>query len=222
MASGIYAIINTHTGHWYVGQSQNIRKRRVAHLSSLRKGKHENSRLQRAWTKYGEDAFAFEALILAPVYLLNDLEQAYLDDPETSELNIARCAEVPARGLRHTPEAKAKIGEASRNMSPDHRAKISAAHKGRKLSSEHKAKLKGRKRSPETRERIRMAATGRKMSAEAIAKMVASKKGYRATPETKAKQSAALKGRQITEEHKAKIAVTRRARGSWGPKKETD
>ncbi len=59
---GIYRIINQTTGKSYVGQSVNIRKRKIQHFSNLKCGKHENDYLQKSFNKYGREAFDFEVL----------------------------------------------------------------------------------------------------------------------------------------------------------------
>lgn len=40
--SGIYCIINLKTKKTYVGQSNNVYRRRKQHFSALKAGKHEN------------------------------------------------------------------------------------------------------------------------------------------------------------------------------------
>lgn len=146
MRSGIYAIIHRESGRWYVGQSQNLDKRWSDHVWRLKNNRHGNPLLQRAWNKYGPDAFDFDVLILAPAKLLNALEQAYLDDPETSHFNVARCAEAPARGKKPPPRTE------------EYRAKIRASKLGRPLPPAHRANIGlgqiGRVVTPETRARI--------------------------------------------------------------------
>jgi len=65
-------------------------------------------------------------------------------------------------------------------LSPEHRAKISAAHRGVRFSPERCAKTaaahRGAKRSPESREKMSAAHVGVKLSAEHRAKMSASAK----------------------------------------------
>ena len=78
--SGIYRITQKDTGRCYIGSAVNLRSRGRGHLGKLRRGKHENTYLQRAWAKYGEDAFVFE--ILEEVIDKSDLinrEQHYID-----------------------------------------------------------------------------------------------------------------------------------------------
>ena len=59
MICGIYCILNTDNNKRYIGRSVDIKDRWAHHKSVLRKGKHLNKYLQRAWAKYGEDAFSF-------------------------------------------------------------------------------------------------------------------------------------------------------------------
>lgn len=153
----------------------------------------------------------FEVLIVAPVWALNDLEQAYLDDPETSEFNIGKDATSGMRGRTHTKDC--------RDM-------ISKIQTGRKQSSETVAKRiasnKGRKRTPEQRARMSASMRGRTKSPEHRAKIAASLRGRKAPPrsaEHAAKIGAAQIGRKLSPETIAKRTATRRARGTYGPKR---
>ena len=59
---GIYAIVGPN-GRLYVGSTtRNFYDRLCAHMSTLRKSKHSSILLQRAWDKYGDDAFEFKIL----------------------------------------------------------------------------------------------------------------------------------------------------------------
>ena len=58
----IYKITNITNGMVYVGQSVNIIKRWNEHKRNLRKGAHENKKLQNAWNIYGEDSFLFSII----------------------------------------------------------------------------------------------------------------------------------------------------------------
>src|SRR4051794_5001336 len=60
--SGIYAIRCKPTGKVYVGSAARITKRWNDHRQSLASGKHHSVLLQRAWEKYGPDAFEFTVL----------------------------------------------------------------------------------------------------------------------------------------------------------------
>jgi group I intron endonuclease len=62
LRSGIYSITCLQTGKVYVGQAMDIESRWNAHYQTLIAGTHENNYLQRAWIKYGPDAFAFEII----------------------------------------------------------------------------------------------------------------------------------------------------------------
>lgn len=62
MTMGIYKIYNANEGKYYIGQSTNIENRIRTHINSLKKCKHENRRLQRAFNKYGIEKFEFSIL----------------------------------------------------------------------------------------------------------------------------------------------------------------
>lgn len=74
MLSGIYMIENQINGMRYIGQSDNIPKRWTQHRSNLRGNRHENDHLQKAFNKYGEDAFTFQVLEEMPVQFLDVAE----------------------------------------------------------------------------------------------------------------------------------------------------
>ncbi len=130
-------IRNRVNGNEYIGStSQQFNRRWNAHRSHLRKGVHHSRYLQRAWTKYGEEAFEFS--ILAPC-LPEDCvvsEQLFLDAYKP-KYNICLVADS-AFGTKRTEEAK-------RNMS--------LAHLGKKMPEETKRKIaeanRGQKRPPE-------------------------------------------------------------------------
>lgn len=63
MNCGIYSIRNILNNKVYIGQSVNLRKRKTRHFSELRNHRHPNPHLQRAFNKYGEDAFLFSIII---------------------------------------------------------------------------------------------------------------------------------------------------------------
>ena len=62
--SGIYMITCTTNKKIYIGSTCNLYNRRRDHFSALRQKRHGNPYLQRAWNKYGEQAFTFEVLEL--------------------------------------------------------------------------------------------------------------------------------------------------------------
>jgi len=60
--SGIYKILNIKNNKVYIGSTTNFNKRKNEHLKRLRKNKHENKYLQRAFNKYKEDNIKFELI----------------------------------------------------------------------------------------------------------------------------------------------------------------
>src|SRR5262245_46212173 len=63
-SSGIYQIRCIPTGKIYIGSAANLRARWDQHRRLLRRGKHANVYLQKAWDKHGEANFEFSVLEL--------------------------------------------------------------------------------------------------------------------------------------------------------------
>lgn len=76
---GIYQILCSVSGKSYVGSSRRIYQRWFQHRQDLRKSKHHSPRLQLAWSKHGEDAFAFSVLEECSIDELFVREQFHLD-----------------------------------------------------------------------------------------------------------------------------------------------
>lgn len=79
MKSGIYRILNTKNGDYYIGSSKRIEKRWKEHINDLTKQKHYNQILQRAWNKYGKDVFKFELILECSPEKLLDVENTFLN-----------------------------------------------------------------------------------------------------------------------------------------------
>ena len=188
---GIYEIRHIESGKCYVGSSLDIKQRWHAHKALLRSGKHHSRRMQRAWTKYGADAFLFSILVICGAENLALYEQAAIDglDAYQNGLNGAPFA-CTMRGTKHSDETKrllSKIGR-GRKHSPEHCAAISAAMTGKKLPPEVIEKMRKTKTgkvhgppSDEHRAKISAALKGRTWSDEYLEKM----RQRRHTDETK-------------------------------------
>lgn len=139
--SGIYKISNIKNGDFYIGSSININNRRNKHLFELKKDIHNNSHLQRAWKKYGENNFQFETIELCDNHQLIEKEQYYIDNLNP-KYNICKMA-YSTIGRKASEETKLKMSKSHRNFkhSEESKKKLSIAHKGKKLSEEHKLSI---------------------------------------------------------------------------------
>lgn len=193
IVSGIYIIRNTISDRVYVGSAVNLRLRWAQHKSGLRGGYHHSKALQRAWTKYGEDAFKFEVIeLVEDINHLIAREQHWIDAHKPthgkgynicptagSRLGSAHSEEVRAKmgkrrlGKKHTQETRQRMSEARLAqkivMSDETKQKLRDTNLGKKLSDEVKAKLSARFKGS-LRPEISAACTGRKRSPETIAK----------------------------------------------------
>ena len=77
--SGIYQITLLLDGRCYIGQSGDIGRRWSEHRKVLRANGNKNPKLQSAWNKYGESAFAFTILEECEPSQLTEREQWWMD-----------------------------------------------------------------------------------------------------------------------------------------------
>lgn len=102
--SGIYMILNTTNGKFYLGSAVHARKRVIVHKAYLCKGSHHSRALQSAWNKYGAEAFTAVFMAAHPPEELLYHEQLYLDALEP-KYNMAPTAGSGA-GVKLSDEVK--------------------------------------------------------------------------------------------------------------------
>jgi group I intron endonuclease len=92
--TGIYEILNTENGKWYRGQTiEGFDVRFHKHRWSLNRGEGVNEHLQRAWDKYGEEAFTFSVLSRCAPEFCNELEEYWIgDDYKDSDVSYNKQA----------------------------------------------------------------------------------------------------------------------------------
>lgn len=140
-----------------------------------------------------EEAVAYEMLFLKKHDWKSDIW-----------LNQACFPVMDVTGMKHTEEARQKVGEFNKGkrLSAETKQKIGAANRGKVLSKETRQKIglyqKTRKRKLHTD--------------EAKAKMSVSLRGRRLSEETKQKLSEANKGKRLSEEHKRKISESHKGK----------
>jgi group I intron endonuclease len=149
--SGIYQIINTVNGNFYIGSSSNLLKRKITHFRDLRKGKHHSIILQRAFNKYGESKFVFNVILNCKKDFCVEFEN-YFMNLFNPVYNVAKDALAPMKGRTHSPETIEKF-------------------KGKIQPKGKDSPLYGKKWSKETREKIISKRTGSKRSSETKKRM---------------------------------------------------
>jgi group I intron endonuclease len=113
--TGIYMIECVANGKKYIGQSLDIRKRCYGHTSLLRSNKHDNKYLQLAWNKYGGEAFEFWILREDKKENLNELEELFISELETTDRDEGFNLTSGGNSSRHAEESIDKI-VASNNL----------------------------------------------------------------------------------------------------------
>lgn len=139
MTCGIYKITRKDTGQMYIGLSENIEKRYCQHAN----GHHiENSYIDRAMVKHGEDKFDLEIIEELPNdrTLLMKREAYWVDYYNTYEndfhYNLTPGGEFNPMKV---PEIAAKMS--GRTLSQKTREKLSQAHLEQKLPDKQKISI---------------------------------------------------------------------------------
>lgn len=156
----IYKITNLVNLKVYIGQTtKSVHTRFIQHRSRLRRNTHDNSHLQFAWNKYGEESFRFEAIDTGEhVFSLDNLERYWIQLFDSMD---------PEKGYN-----KQSGGGVNRINCEETRLKISRANTGKKRTQDDKDKMsirmkgntrsKGNKLSELTRRRMSEAKSGAK------------------------------------------------------------
>ena len=142
---GVYLIRNTVNGKVYVGSARSFKARWYRHLKMLREGIHDNLKLQRAWKKYGELAFAFETVTYCSEADLFWHEQLAINafDAVSKGYNIALIAGSSMTGRKHSQSTKdlMSIARKGKKQSAEWVSKRTSGLKGRPIPIKHRKKI---------------------------------------------------------------------------------
>lgn len=128
---GVYRIVNNVNDKLYIGSSIHVDRRFAEHIWALRRNKHGNIHLQRAWNAYGEESFEFELIELVEDSedLLIQREQYWIDYYRAYDINIGY-------NISHYA-----LGSGGYEVSEETREKLRRAAIGRTVSDATKEKL---------------------------------------------------------------------------------
>jgi group I intron endonuclease len=212
---GVYRIKNLINNKIYIGSSHDIYHRWYVHKYRLLNNKHHSPYLQASWDKYGSENFIFEIIEYASKeQQLIVVEQKWIDDTKCYErqngYNVSRFA-GSRFGVPQTEQTKIKISIATtkekhplwgKNLSSEHKIKISCSNKGkiawnknRPVSLEEKERLR----------QIRALQVIKPRSQETKNKISRSLMGHAVSDETKEKLRIANAGKKLSDETKEKI-----------------
>ena len=77
--SGIYKIINTITGDFYIGSSKDVKQRLACHKCQSTWNEHPNNPMYLDMQEYGKDKFVFEVLEVVEIDKLKETEQQFIE-----------------------------------------------------------------------------------------------------------------------------------------------
>ena len=140
--SGIYSLTNKLNGKRLIGSTNNFEHRFGVYKCALNKGNYKSPYIQRAFKKYGTDAFRFELVNICNESDLLDVEDYYIRAFDSMNCSRGYNLQTASRTTM-TEEMKKKISEAliGKKKSENHCKNISKSKMGIKLSEEAKTKI---------------------------------------------------------------------------------
>jgi hypothetical protein len=191
----------------YIGVSKNVRDRWGHHPITA-------SKIGDAIRHYGRDAASFRVLACGSHEYIYELEEQAIEAFNTRWPNGYNLAAGGSGGRDPLPSTRVKLAAAA---SKTHKGrKQSLEHIANRVAARRR---NGKKLTPEQRARMSAARLGEKHTPEHTAKIVATRKarGYKHSAETKAKIGTANKGRVLGShsiETNEKISATHKAKGT--------
>ena len=181
---GIYKITSPNN-NIYIGQSINLERRLARYKSNLNSSKGQ-IRLNRSFIKYGVENHLFEIVLECSIEELNTKERYYqeLFDCIENGLNL-RYTKTNDKSGKMSAETIAKMVHYKRNMTPEHRKKLSEAGKNKEVMPT----MLGKHHSDETKKKMSDSAKGKSLTKEHKENISKSKLGVIVSDETKAKKS---------------------------------
>ncbi len=111
--SGIYKIVNLVNGRVYIGESYHCLQRKRQHLRELKKNRHSNSHLQRAWNKYGKENFKFIIIEICPENIRYSRERYWIAKYQANITGYNQSSGGEGEvGVRYNEERSKKISKA--------------------------------------------------------------------------------------------------------------
>lgn len=153
--SGIYCIENRVNGKRYIGQTQDIDRRKHEHIKELKGNYHYNDYLQKAFNKYGESNFKFYIIERCDIDKLNEREKFYIEKYGTMNKHKGYNLRAGGHEPKLSESSKRKISETRKKRIKEGKI-IPVRHKWTDEQRERlsKAQLKSYKNNPELKERL--------------------------------------------------------------------
>ncbi len=153
--SGIYKIVNTVTGAFYIGSSRNVYKRWKAHKYPSTWNRHPNSKLYQDMEKYGVDKFEFQVFCRVEPEHLKQVEQECIEllkptynNRNAKGLNVERQKDSNKKASKKYQQSE-KGKEASKKYyqsekGKEHRKKYQQSEKRKEVQKKYEQSEKGK------------------------------------------------------------------------------
>jgi len=197
--TGVYEIVHVASGKRYVGSaSVSFASRLRCHRHDLKKQKHSSVLLQRAWNKYGPEAFEFRIVeVTAPEHAIA-VEQTFIDwrksaDPDRG-FNVLSTA-GSSRGCKRSEQTRQKVREATLRQfaNPESRERHATAQRNRYRDESERERVRQHFKefysNPDVKEEMKSRLRSRFADESVRAAHSEQQKAALSNPETRKKQS---------------------------------
>jgi group I intron endonuclease len=128
--SGIYRIVNTSNGKFYIGSTVDFEKRKKEHFRQLKNNAHHSKIFQNAYNKENKkDCFIFEIILICCENMNLFYEQKIINI-FLPQYNVAKNSTAPLKGVKgamhpmyghnHTEDTKEKMRKSARRGKDNH------------------------------------------------------------------------------------------------------
>ena len=137
---GIYIIINTITGDFYIGSSKNVKERWRSHKSPSRWKQCPNNSMYQDMKKYGVDKFELQILAEVEIDKLKETEQHFIEELKPTYNNRNAKGWDIERQKERSKERKKKYRKTHRDEINEYQKKYRKSDKFKKHNKEYQNK----------------------------------------------------------------------------------
>ena len=144
--SGIYKIINTITGDFYIGSSNDVKRRWANHKCPSSWKRFPNNQLYKDMQEYGKDKFVFEVLEVVEIEKLKEAEQQFIETlkPTYNQMNANGLNIERYKGYQKEYQKEYKKSDKGKESRKEAQKEYQKSDKGKEAQKKYQKSDKGK------------------------------------------------------------------------------